>query len=212
MVHGTSPKRGDAELHTDKPSGALIVSSNREHPDEAEKGARPVNVLEAIRERRSVRAYKPHVVPEESLTRVLEAGRLAPSASNRQDYKFVVVRDAAKRAKLVDAAAGQEFVGQAPVVIAAVSLNPERIMSCEVPAYAVDLAIAVDHMTLAAVEEGLGTCWIGAFSQEKVKRILGIPEGCKVVTVIPLGFPADKPVPRSRKKIDEIVCSDTFRE
>ena len=171
-----------------------------------------MNVFEAITNRRSVRAYEPRAVPEESLNRVLEAARLAPSANNRQDYTFVVVKDAAKREKLVDAAADQEFVGEAPVVIVAVSLNPERIMSCDVPAYAVDVAIAVDHMTLTAVEEGLGTCWIGAFSQEKVKRLLGIPEAYKVVTLLPLGFPADKPRIKNRKKIEEMVCSDTFSE
>ena len=85
-------------------------------------------------------------------------------------------------------------------------------MTCDVPAYAVDVAIAVDHMTLTAVEEGLGTCWIGAFSQEKVKRLLGIPEAYKVVTLLPLGFPADKPRIKNRKKIEEMVCSDTFSE
>jgi nitroreductase len=137
---------------------------------------------------------------------------LAPSANNRQDYKFVVVRDPKKREELVDVANSQEFVGEAPVVIVAVSLNPNRIMTCEVPAYAVDLAIAVDHMTLAAAEEGLGTCWIGAFSQEKVRRLLKIPEQYKVLTVLPLGFPADKPKIKTRKRIDELVCSDTFNQ
>ena len=171
-----------------------------------------MNVLDAIRERRSVRAYKPQAVPDESLTRVLEAARLAPSANNRQDYMFVVVKDATKREKLVNAAGDQGFVGEAPVVIVAVSLNPERIMSCEVPAYAVDLAIAVDHMTLAAVEEGLGTCWIGAFSQKKVKEILGIPDERKVLTVLPLGYPDDMPRIKIRKSINELVCLDTFSE
>ena len=98
------------------------------------------------------------------------------------------------------------------MVIVAVSLNPNRIMTCEVPAYAVDLAIAVDHMTLAAAEEGLGTCWIGAFSQEKVRRLLEIPEQYKVLTVLPLGFPADKPKVKTRKRIDELVCLDTFSQ
>jgi len=179
---------------------------------EAEKGASLVNVVDAIRERRSVRAYAPDAVPDESLTRVLEAARLAPSANNKQDYKFVVVKDAIKREKLIDAAARQEFVGEAPIVIVAVSLDPGRIMTCEVPAYAVDLAIAVDHMTLVAVEEGLGTCWIGAFYQKKVKEILGIPDEYKVVTLIPLGYPDDTPGAKTRKNINELVCLDTFSE
>lgn len=171
-----------------------------------------MDVFEAIKTRRSVRSYKLEPVPEEKLNKVLEAGRLAPSAHNSQDYKFVVVRDEQKRKDLAQAAAGQRFVGEAPVVIAAVSLGPERLMSCGVPAYAVDLAIAIDHMTLAAASQGLGTCWIGAFSQEEVKRILEIPGGYKVAALLPLGFPADQPSQKSRKSLDELVCSEKFEE
>ena len=171
-----------------------------------------MDVHTAIRTRRSVRAYRSDPVPEESLKKILEAARLAPSAANRQQWKFVVVRDPEKRKQLSQAAHHQGFVGEAPVVIAAVALEPERVMSCEVPAYAVDLAIAVDHITLAAVEEGLGTCWIGAFSQEEVRRILNIPSRYKVVALLPLGFPADKPKAKSRKELEEIVCYETFTE
>ena len=171
-----------------------------------------MNVQEVIKKRRSVREYKPDPVPEESLKRVLEAARLAPSARNAQHRKFVVVKDAQKRKQLAEAANSQSFIGEAPVVIVAVALKPEYIMGCKVPAYAIDLAIAVDHMTLQACEEGLGTCWIGAFSQEEVKRILKIPEKYKVVTLIPLGFPADTPKAKERKSLEEIVCYESFRE
>jgi len=171
-----------------------------------------MDVYTAIKTRRSVRAYKSKPVPEESLRRILEAARLAPSAANRQQWKFVVVQDPERRKQLSQAAHHQSFVGEAPVVIAAVSLDPERMMSCDVPAYAVDLAIAVDHITLAAVEEGLGTCWIGAFSQEKVRRILNIPSRYKVVALLPLGFPNDNPRGKLRKKLEEIVCYETFSE
>lgn len=169
-----------------------------------------MDVKEAIERRYSVRAYKPDLVPRESLNRVLEAGRLAPSARNQQEYRFIVVQDPGKRKQLGEAAAGQSFVGQAPVVIVAVSLNPDYLMSCEVPAYTVDLSIAVDHMTLAAVEEGLGTCWIGAFSQEKVKEILEIPQQYKVAILFPLGFPADEPKEKVRKEIEDLVSFDKF--
>lgn len=171
-----------------------------------------MDVHTTIKTRRSVRAYKPDPVPEESLKRILEAARLAPSAANRQQWKFVVVRDPERRKQLSRAAHNQGFVGEAPVVITAVALDPERVMSCEVPTYAVDLAIAVDHVTLAAVEEGLGTCWIGAFSQEDVKRILNIPPRYKVVALLPLGFPADEPRAKSRKELEDIVCYETFTE
>lgn len=169
-----------------------------------------MNTHEVIKKRRSVRAYTSEEVPEEKLQRILEVARMAPSASNRQQYKFVVVREPEKRKQLAEAAAGQGFVGEAPVVLVAVSLNPERIMSCQVPAYAVDLAIAVDHITLAAVEEGLGTCWIGAFSQQEVKEILNIPEKYKVVALLPLGFPADSPGAKVRKSLEELICYETF--
>ena len=169
-----------------------------------------MEVKDAIRERRSVRTYQTKPVPDDKLMNVLEAARLAPSASNRQAWKFVVVKDATKRNALARAAAHQYFVGEAPVVIAAVALHPDSIMSCGVPSYAVDLAIAVDHMTLIAVDEGLGTCWIGAFSQEEVRQILNIPKQYKVVALLPLGFPADSPGAKSRKSLEEIVSYDTF--
>jgi nitroreductase len=171
-----------------------------------------MDVYSAIRERRSVRAYRPDPVPEEVLGRILEAARLAPSAKNLQPWKLVVVRDPERRRRLAEAAMGQDFVAEAPVVIAAVALDPERVMRCGVPSYAVDVAIAVDHLTLAAVQEGLGTCWIGSFSQDEVRRILGIPERYRVVALLPLGYPADEPLPKYRKELSELVCHETFRE
>jgi len=171
-----------------------------------------MEVMEAIRKRKSIRDYEDKPVPEEKLQKVLEAARLAPSASNRQEWKFVVVRDSKRRHELARAAGGQSHVARAPVVIAAVATMPEYVMRCGVPAYAVDLAIAVDHMTLAAVAEGLGTCWIGAFSQEQTRDILGVPAHYRVVTILPLGFPGEAGRPKVRKSIAEIVCYETFKE
>ena len=171
-----------------------------------------MQVHEAIKNRRSVRAYKPDPIPEQSLRKVLEAARLAPSAHNDQDWKFIIIKDIKKRKQLAQAARSQSFIAEAPVVIAAVALNPERVMSCEVPAYAINLTIAVDHMTLQAYEQGLGTCWIGAFSQEEVKKILKIPDKYKVVALLPLGFSADSPRPKTRKSLEEIICYENFNE
>ncbi len=170
-----------------------------------------MEIFEAIKTRRSVRSYKSDPVPEEKLNKVLEAGRLAPSARNGQDWKFIIVRDEKKRKELARAAHNQAFVGEAPIVIAAVSLEPEDVMPCQVPTYAVDLAIAVDHMTLQAVAEGLGTCWIGAFSQEDVKQILNIPENYKVAILLVLGFPSDTPGPKTRKELKEIISYESFQ-
>ena len=169
-----------------------------------------MNVYEAIKERRSVRAYQNKPVPEDVLTRILDSGRMAPSGGNRQPWKFVVVKDSQTRKKLAQAANNQHFVGEAPVIIAAVGLNPDKIMSCGIPADPVDVAIAIDHMTLAAVEEGLGTCWIGAFSQEKVCEILQVPSTFKVIELLTLGYPADSPHPKVRRSLEEIVCQEKF--
>jgi nitroreductase len=169
-----------------------------------------MEVMEAIEKRRSIRDYDDRPVPEEKLKRVLEAARLSPSASNRQDRKFVVVRGEARRRTLSQAAFGQVYVAQAPVVIATVSTNPGYVMACGVPSFSMDLAIAIDHMTLAAVAEGLGTCWIGAFHQDKVKNILGIPEKYTVAALITLGFPRETPQRTPRKALGEIVSYETF--
>ena len=150
-----------------------------------------MNVFEAIKTRKSVRDYMDKPVEDEKLTMVLEAGRLAPSASNRQEWRFVVVRDEATRKKLIPAAGNQKFVGQAPVIIAACADTDGHIMRCGQACHPIDVAIALDHMTLMAVELGLGTCWIGHFNADEVKKILGIPENIQVVELMPLGYPAD---------------------
>ena len=170
-----------------------------------------MDVREAICKRYSVRKYKAQPVDEAMLAEVLEAARLAPSGSNRQPWKFVVVRDADLRAKLVEACNGQAFVGTAPVVIAACGTLPDRMMSCDVPGDPVDVAIAIDHMTLRAAELGLGTCWIGALNQTAVRDVLSIPADAKVIEVLVLGHPADAPPPaKKRKDLDEIVCWDRW--
>ena len=169
-----------------------------------------MDVLETIKQRRSVRSYQDKEIPEDTLKEILNAVRLAPSASNRQDWKFIVVKDEDTRKKLMGAANNQSFVGEAPVIVAAVSLNPDRVMSCEVPAYAVDLSIAMDHLTLAAAAKGLGTCWIGAFSQDKAKDILNIPDKYKLLTIMPLGYPADSPGTKSRKDLNEVITYEKF--
>lgn len=171
-----------------------------------------MELKEAIRKRQSIRDYEDKPVPEEKLRNILEAARLAPSANNRQPWKFVVVREFKKRQELARAANGQTFIAEAPIIIAAVATNPEHFMTCGIPSYAVDLAIAVDHMTLAAVDEGLGTCWIGAFSQQRVKEILDIPAKYRVVTLFPLGFPRKEKNMKFRKSLAEIVCYETFQE
>jgi nitroreductase len=167
---------------------------------------------DVVAKRQSIREYLDTPVPQEKLTRVLEAARLAPSGGNRQQWKFVVVKDAQKRRRLMEAANQQAMVGQAPVVIATVALDPVRIMLCEVPSYAVDLAIATEHMVLAATNEGLATCWIGAFHQEEARKALGVPSQYKVVSLFPIGYAKNKAQHSARKALSEIVCYESFQE
>jgi nitroreductase len=170
-----------------------------------------MEIAEAIRTRRSIRSYQDRPIEEQKLARVLDAGRVAPSARNQQDWKFVVVKDKEKRQMLSEAARGQAFVAQAPVVIAACGTETEYIMTCGQYCYPIDVAIAVDHMSLMATAEGLGTCWIGAFYEDKVKEILAIPEKIRVVVLLTLGYPAEEPAARPRKKLEEIVAYDGWQ-
>jgi nitroreductase len=169
-----------------------------------------MDFLELVTSRYSVRSYQPLPVEQDKLDRVLEAVRLAPSGSNRQPWKFVIVRDPETRRRLVPACADQQFIAHAPVVIAGVGLMPDRVMRCDIPGDPVDLSIAMEHLALAATAEGLGTCWIGAFFQDQVRQVLGIPDSVKVVEMMTLGYPADQPRPKSRKPLDEIVCYDRW--
>jgi nitroreductase len=170
----------------------------------------PMEVLPEIVERYSCRAYADRPVDEDKLVRVLEAARIAPSASNKQEWRFVVVRDPAMREKLREAANNQPFVAQAPVVLVCCGVDPERRMRCGQPAAAIDVSIAMEHIALQAVREGLGTCWIGSFYPDKVRPLLGIPEDVDIVELMTLGYPADQPRPKSRLSLDDIVCYDTW--
>ena len=166
--------------------------------------------FDVVRSRYSVRRYQAKPVEPDKLDRILDAARLAPSGSNRQPWKFVVVRDMAVRQELVAACNDQTFVGEAPVVIAGVGLMPDRVMRCQVPGDPVDLAIALEHIALAATAEGLGSCWVGAFDQDRVRQVLGIPSAAKVIEMMVLGYAADAPRPKARKPIGEIVVYDRW--
>jgi nitroreductase len=169
-----------------------------------------MDVFTAISQRRSVRAYKAVEVEEEKLKKILEAARLSPSASNRQEWKFIVVRNEETKKKLAKAAFGQSFIGEAPVVLVACGTESKAIMACGQPAYTVDVSIACSFMILVAYELGFGTCWIGAFKEDEVKKILKIPDSVRVVAMIPLGYPDEDPSQRSRKGLDQIISFEKF--
>jgi nitroreductase len=165
-----------------------------------------MDVYEAIASRKSIRAFQEKDVPEEMISRLLEAARLAPSASNRQEWRFIVVRDPATRKKLSVAARGQKFVGEAPLILACCAETDGHVMACGQTCYPIDVAIAIDHITLCATADGLGTCWIGAFDESKAKKVLEIPEQIRVVGLLPVGYPEDPSrLEKSRLPFKDIV-------
>jgi nitroreductase len=169
-----------------------------------------MDVFTAISQRSSVRSYKATDVEEDKLKKILEAARLSSSASNRQEWKFIVVKNKETKKKLAKAAFGQSFVGEAPVVIVACGTESKSMMGCGQPTHTVDVSIACAFMILQAYALGLGTCWIGAFREDEAKKLLNIPEGVRVVAMTPLGYPDELPSKKSRKRLDQIVCFEKY--
>ena len=169
-----------------------------------------MDFLDLARSRYACRSYLPGPVEEDRLMRVLEAVRLAPSGSNRQPWKFIIVRDEGVKRRLVPACANQRFIATAPVVVAGVGLMPDRIMSCGIPGDPIDVAIAMEHLSLAATAEGLATCWIGAFSQDEVREVLAVPDTAWVIELMTLGYPADAHRSKIRKPLSEIIVYDRW--
>jgi len=169
-----------------------------------------MDVYEAMRMRTSVRSYRSDPVADDALQRVLDAARIAPSGKNGQPWTFIVIKDPAIRERLVTACKGQTFVGEAPVVIAACGREDRAYqkMGGYWNSLPVDIGISFAHLMLAATAEGLGTCWIGAFIEEEVRAILGVPPEVKIVALTPLGHPAGERMTRPRKPLDEIIMHE----
>jgi nitroreductase len=166
-----------------------------------------LDTIDAIMRRRSVRKYEAKPVAEKDLATILEAGRQAPSAANRQPWHFIVVRDEDQKRRLAEACSDQMWMADAGVIIAGVgkpSVNEKW--------FPVDVAIAMENMILAATALGYGTCWIGAFDQGKVKEVLGVPEELQVVALTPVGVPADRPDARPRQPMAEFASLDRYGE
>jgi len=167
---------------------------------------------EVIKERKSVRKYKPDPIPDDVLNRILEAGRIAPSAKNIQPWHFIVIQNPEIKEMVAEACRGQRFMAEAPVIICGCALEDIAWgrMGGYMSSFAVDLAIAMEHMILAATNEGLGTCWVGAFVEKDVKKILKIPDNVRVVALTPVGYPAEVPRDRGRKLLKDIVSYDKY--
>jgi len=172
-----------------------------------------MTVEEAIKTRQSVRSYLEKPVEKEKILELLKAARLAPTAANRQEGRFLVVTDRGKIKQLSEAAANQRFVGEAACVIACCAETDFHKMKCGLECYIIDVAIQIDHMTLRAVELGLGTCWIGAFYEDQVKKVLGIPDSIRVVELLTVRYPTDTTVrKKNRLELNEIAFYEQWGE
>jgi len=173
-----------------------------------------MDVLGAIRSRRSVRAFKSRNVSSEDVATLIDSARWAPSAGNIQPWEFVIVRKIDVKQQLADAALDQSFMTGAPVLIV-VCANENRSSQ----GYGVrgktlyciqDTAAAVQNIHLTAFSLGLGTCWVGAFMEEEVAMILKLPHGIRPVAIVPVGYAAEPPEQPERRPVDEIVHYETF--
>jgi nitroreductase len=162
-------------------------------------------LLPEIEGRVSVRSFTDEPVTEAQLARIVEAGRLAPSAKNRQSWRFVVIEDSTVRASIREAAFGQEYVGQAPVIIALCTTNIEYKMPNGQLSYPIDLSMAASFMMLQAVHEGLGTCLVTTFREEEVKSLLTVPYSMRIVMLLTIGHSMENLEKSSRLPEERIV-------
>jgi len=174
------------------------------------------NLMEIITHRRSIRSYGSSEIEPEKIEYLLDAFRKAPSAKNLQPWKLIIVKEKHKKIDLSIACNNQSFIAEAPLIVAVCANEEESYpnMGGYMSSFAIDIAIALEHLMLAATEIGLGTCWIGAFKENLVKGILGVPENIRVVALTPIGYPgpnAERPK-RGRKSISEIVCYEKYSE
>jgi len=169
-----------------------------------------LNFRELVEKRYSVRGYENTPVSETTLRKLFETVRMAPSACNFQPWVFIVISDAAVRAELLKSY-GRDWFAEAPVIIAAGydrTISWKRFDGREYGI--VDTAIAFDHLTLAAAEYGLGTCWIGAFKEDIVREILKVPSNIDIVALTPLGYPKAEKNDKQRKSPDQFVFRDFY--
>jgi len=166
-----------------------------------------MDFAELIRQRYSVRAYKPTAVPDEILAQVLEAGRLAPTAANKQPFRVIVIHTKGRESEL-RRIYHRDWFTQAPLILCVCTVRAEawkRAMYDGKSHADVDATIVMDHMVLAAADLGLGTCWIAAFDPAAAREVLALPPEVEPVLFTPLGFPNDQPKAKERRPLEELV-------
>jgi len=167
-----------------------------------------VDILPEIEKRVSVRAYTDQPLEKQQIDRILEAARLAPSAKNRQAWRFIVVRNPDLRARLQVACFNQEYVGQAPVIIALCTTNVDYKMPNGQLSYPVDLGIAASFMMLQATHEGLASCAVTTFDEAEVRVLLSVPYSMRVVMLLTIGYPNEQLERARRFPLSRMVSYD----
>lgn len=165
-----------------------------------------MSLVDTVLSRRSIRRYQKKEIPKDMLNRILEAGRQAPSAANRQPLHLIVVTDESVKRELSKGLFNR-FIKDAPLTIVGCA-NTNAVLTGKWAV--VDTAIALQNMVIAAWAMGVGSCWIGDFKEEKVKRILQIPDKWKVVALVSFGYPSEQPKPRKKKPIKKLVSFNKF--
>ena len=174
---------------------------------------RTVEIFETIQNRKSIRSYKQQSIPEEILVKILDSARLAPSAGNKQPWHFIVVNNKEIRSKIAKGCRYGRFLDESPIVIVACGDKKNSLHW-----YAIDTAIALEHLVLTATALGLGTCWIGLFNEADIKKRLQIPENYKIVALVSLGYPQKKVdlwakilhLIRPKKKLSDIISIEVY--
>jgi nitroreductase len=164
-----------------------------------------MDTLETIQTRHSVRGYRPDPVDDETLTRLLEAARQAPTAANRQPFRLIVLHTRGREEE-VGRIYGRPWFVQAPLVIGVVAVPGEAWRRSDDKLYdEVDATIAMDHLVLAAASLGLGTCWVADFDPQATRDVLGLPDDVVPIAFTPVGYPAKDPATTSRRPLSELV-------
>lgn len=170
------------------------------------KSVKVLDVMDVILSRRSIRQYEQKEIQTEVLNKILEAGRQAPSAANRQPIHFIVVTEDNIKKELSKGLFNR-FIKDSPLTIVGCANTGARLTG---KWSIVDTTIALQNMVIAAWTMGIGSCWIGDFKEEKVKELLQIPNKWKVVALIPFGYPAEQPKPKKKKPVTELVSFNKF--
>ena len=166
-----------------------------------------MQLKEAIEKRRSIRKFSSGKFDISKLINLLYLANLAPSAGNLQAREFIIVDKKDIKEKIASASYGQDFISQAPFVIVFCA-NEERILPYgkRGKLYCIeDVSASVENFLLAACDEGLGTCWIGAFDEEEISKILNLPSYIKPIAIVPVGYADEEPGARKLRKIDEMI-------